>query len=616
LLLPSIPFSPTSDEMSRILHFDKLLEYFSRRFNHSNKIFPIMELLYVWIKKYKNIEEQGFNFSPKWRFHYDPKTGNLDVEDRRDKVIDNFFGENISNVTAIVGENGSGKSQALHELGYSAILERLQNITVVKIDKKLKIYTKEKISVFGLDSSFFDLVDENYNSLHEIFGLYYSANVDFNMGGQFRGNSQHFINFSTNNLLSSFQDSIESYYPHQSFVNKTFTSYPNFLNPFLYFDTVNQLLFYFKHKELIDEYGFVSNQVSIFGGYDTFPFNLNFITDLRNSVKEYFLASLILKLVKNLKNHLGITEFFFHNSLEYISFEELENDFVREVSSYNNEKAHNHLKLYEKIVHLIEQGFVVVPEKPLSFAIFDILSHFEEFKTFVYFYQNCVFSTSGNFLNFPDYFLNIHWGKIQNYQFSTGERYLFNILSRLYYLASSIKEQNILLFLDETESGFHPEWQRRYFTIFMKFLPKIFENKSLQIILTSHSPFVLSDLPKENVIFLKKGEDGKCQVVDGLHEMKQTFGANIHTLLSDGFFMDGLMGDFAKGKIDEVIQYLNGETVNGMDDDKAEKIIQMIGEPILKRHLQQQFQYRKQNTELKKLREEVKQLKKQIKPQA
>ena len=69
-----------------------------------------MELLFVWIKKYKNIEEQGFNFSPKWRFHYNPDTGKLDVEDRRDKVIDNFFGEHISNVTAIVGENGSGKS--------------------------------------------------------------------------------------------------------------------------------------------------------------------------------------------------------------------------------------------------------------------------------------------------------------------------------------------------------------------------------------------------------------------------------------------------------------------------------------------------------------------------
>ncbi|MDZ7818513.1 MAG: hypothetical protein U5K55_07810 [Aliarcobacter sp.] len=36
------------------------------------------------------------------------------------------------------------------------------------------------------------------------------------------------------------------------------------------------------------------------------------------------------------------------------------------------------------------------------------------------------------------------------------------------------------------------------------------------------------------------------------------FGANIHTLLSHGFFMkDGLMGEFAKGKIDLAIKYLN-----------------------------------------------------------
>ncbi len=26
-----------------------------------------MELLYVWIDKYNNIEKQGFNISPKWR---------------------------------------------------------------------------------------------------------------------------------------------------------------------------------------------------------------------------------------------------------------------------------------------------------------------------------------------------------------------------------------------------------------------------------------------------------------------------------------------------------------------------------------------------------------------
>ena len=71
--------------------------------------------------------------------------------------------------------------------------------------------------------------------------------------------------------------------------------------------------------------------------------------------------------------------------------------------------------------------------------------------------------------------------------------------------------------------------------------------KNLHIIIASHSPFILSDLPKENIIFLEEGKQVKP------FKGKQTFGANIHTLLSDGFFMsDGLMGEFAKGKIEEI----------------------------------------------------------------
>ena len=31
-----------------------------------------MELLYIWIENYKNIKEQGFNFSPKHRFSFVP----------------------------------------------------------------------------------------------------------------------------------------------------------------------------------------------------------------------------------------------------------------------------------------------------------------------------------------------------------------------------------------------------------------------------------------------------------------------------------------------------------------------------------------------------------------
>ncbi|MEA2027977.1 MAG: hypothetical protein U9N49_03255 [Campylobacterota bacterium] len=53
-------------------------------------------------------------------------------------------------------------------------------------------------------------------------------------------------------------------------------------------------------------------------------------------------------------------------------------------------------------------------------------------------------------------------------------------------------------------------------------------------------------------------KEGNCKVLkhDEVLAKKQTFGANIHTLLSDSFFMSGgLMGEFAKGEINEIINF-------------------------------------------------------------
>ena len=95
----------------------------------------------------------------------------------------------------------------------------------------------------------------------------------------------------------------------------------------------------------------------------------------------------------------------------------------------------------------------------------------------------------------------------------------------------------------------------------------------LHLIFTSHSPFILSDLPKENIIFLEKGKQ-----VYPFEDGKQTFGANIHTLLSHGFFMkDGLMGEFAKDKIKSIINYheeikeLTKEENKSQRDEEKEK---------------------------------------------
>jgi len=134
---------------------------------------------------------------------------------------------------------------------------------------------------------------------------------------------------------------------------------------------------------------------------------------------------------------------------------------------------------------------------------------------------------------------------------SFGEIQLLKILSNIQSLINQItgngKGKNVLFLLDELELGLHPQWQKQI----VNFLSRINTNgKKVYFVLTSHSPFILSDIPKENVIFLEKGK----QVYP--FENGQTFGANIHTLLSHGFFMkDGLMGEFAKNKINEIIDF-------------------------------------------------------------
>ena len=74
-----------------------------------------MELLYIWIENYKNIKKQGFNLSSRWRFDYDPETGQVKV-DKREETFKDFFNKDIINVTAIVGKNGSGKTSLLDYL--------------------------------------------------------------------------------------------------------------------------------------------------------------------------------------------------------------------------------------------------------------------------------------------------------------------------------------------------------------------------------------------------------------------------------------------------------------------------------------------------------------------
>jgi len=103
---------------------------------------------------------------------------------------------------------------------------------------------------------------------------------------------------------------------------------------------------------------------------------------------------------------------------------------------------------------------------------------------------------------------------------SSGEKVIFlrflNILKWL-YLNLNYKYKSFIILIDEPDLHLHLDWQRQYIhkliDVFWEFL-KGNKDISLHFIIATHSPFILSDVPAENVILLQKWKDWYTKVTD------------------------------------------------------------------------------------------------------
>lgn len=150
---------------------------------------------------------------------------------------------------------------------------------------------------------------------------------------------------------------------------------------------------------------------------------------------------------------------------------------------------------------------------------------------------------------------------------SSGERQIaYTISNILYHLTNIdsewydehkgsgklavIKYKYANIILDEIELYFHPEMQRQFVFLLVNSIRCVnFRNlKGINILFVTHSPFILSDIPSENVLALGKRED------EGEEAIK-TFGANIMEMLADTFFMNSSLGESVRREISELVRY-------------------------------------------------------------
>lgn len=128
---------------------------------------------------------------------------------------------------------------------------------------------------------------------------------------------------------------------------------------------------------------------------------------------------------------------------------------------------------------------------------------------------------------------------------SSGELQYIKSFSNIYESIKLINSENVvdylnfIILLDEPDMNFHPEWSRRYISTLNEML-KNFEpknnNMSFQFIITSHSPFLISDVPKEFILCIQKNGKNTSEV----NQAKYGLMSNMYDLIKDSFFMENL----------------------------------------------------------------------------
>lgn len=113
-----------------------------------------------------------------------------------------------------------------------------------------------------------------------------------------------------------------------------------------------------------------------------------------------------------------------------------------------------------------------------------------------------------------------------------------------------------ILLLDEPDLSMHPEWSRRFLKDLTKTLSIAWgkERTAYQIIVSTHSPFMTSDVLKENVLcFQREQKSGTIQV----HPSRYGLLSNIHDIMTDAFFLSSPFGELGNDIFEKIIHKIN-----------------------------------------------------------
>ena len=571
------------------------------------------ELVYTYIEKMDiGIKNSEIFFSEEHKFSMKERT--LFYTENKNK---SFFGEKISNLSLIVGKNGVGKSSLLDLISFSNrnINLRRGGISYVNI-----FHIKDNIFFIEGSSSLINQIN-NLKSNEGLFMIIrnnkfvpYDNKVDIELQISLVRSSPN-VNWFSRDLYRDFNSNKSPIVRNVKYVSSAENVFRFIVEAKNSNVTEKQIFLKVSQKQF-----YSTNSPAILDKI----YGNNRITNIENELAEHLKRKLRLEKGENAVsfNSRTVQNYFFREHKEYFFIVQFLEKYLLYLIEFLEENGESRNKIYSIIKDQISHSeFIEINPTNLSYLLdknysekfliykIDILKNIvndlrdwserikyfegkssrdtpfierDDLNTLISNFNNsweygyfrgssCKIEVSSSSLKNKDINFNfiellmVEFSDLFSVQFenlSDGEIVYFNTFSSIFMeIRKASKDgRDCVLVLDEPDLNLHPEWCRRFIDDCIT-LVNNYSAVNVQFIIATHSPYMISDVPKENVFSLEEKE--KMIVIK---RAEKTFAANIIDILSDTFFLDYSIGEFARKKI--------------LKRDK--EIYQHIDDPVLK----------------------------------
>ena len=577
-----------------------------------------MKVCYLWVDRFRNFENQGFNFASDVKFHYDGRSGRL-TKTNLDPLPKDFFVPSdpeynhslnegrFVDVTGLIGRNGGGKSNVLDALLKSIkgakstmptdFLLVLEDEGVYKYyvsfdsNPNLRLEDNSEAQIFDYEGSIKGLKAVFFSNVYDGRENQFSSSIS-DISTNKRARRLSYYRIGENSDFEKQIRFIES--KHFDHLNIDTPQKAQFRSRAL-----NRWNSHRVHQMFSDSYDKFRNHQSDFRKrlYDMIP---------RNRFFALIKYSFILSVFDLLQESLSDRKLDFGRELvERLSLEirgkrtdeTLDNTlhWLEDVFISNSLAIEEHISR-SRSRRNSERDNINIMRGQFDFLI-NMQFNFDDIKVDVevegsrssrneWFYVSYRDKLSISFIHefsklfrFDPFFATDWIG------LSSGHKAYLNMFASIFNELRLSRSENLLLCIDEGDLYLHPKWQTEFFNKLLEILPQIF-SKNIQLIITSHSPFILSDLPNQCVTIVEPKADSDKRIIDASQLKIKTLAGNIYELYREPFFLDQKRtSDFAASKINQILRLIEKKDITQRDKRLAERLIDLIGDKVVNQYL-------------------------------